>query len=209
MAARTGAGRGPERPPALQSLSMADGAAETAWIGRGRAGLLRRSRGGRRGSHGALPAAAQDCGVEAVALERGRRDTSGARRWLPRRRGVPTSTGEPRSTRTRRRGGDAAANRSHHLRRERHDAVLDGLAAARNVRMARETPPFTNRTALVSPSWLVLAAADGDEHPVAVRPVPVVLVVGEQFHRASVSSPEPVIGGAAREPRPGRWSSAK
>ena len=35
-------------PPALQSLSMADGASETAWIGRGRAGLLRRSRGGRR-----------------------------------------------------------------------------------------------------------------------------------------------------------------
>ena len=48
MAARMGAGRGPERPPALQSLSMAAGAAETAWIGRGRAGLLRRSRGGRR-----------------------------------------------------------------------------------------------------------------------------------------------------------------
>ena len=51
MAARTGAGRGPERPPALQSLSMADGAVETAWIGRGRAGLLRRSRGGRRVCH--------------------------------------------------------------------------------------------------------------------------------------------------------------
>ena len=31
--------------------------------------------GGRRVSHGALPAAAQDCGVEAVALERGRHDT--------------------------------------------------------------------------------------------------------------------------------------
>ena len=31
-----------------------------------------------------------------------------------------------------------------------------GLAAARSVRRARATPPFTNRTSVVSPSWFVL-----------------------------------------------------
>ena len=104
------------------------------------------------------------------------------------------------------------ANRSHHLRRERHDAVSAGLAAARNVRRARETPPFTNRTALVSPSWLVLAAADGDEHPVAVRRVGRRRPSGGRSPRSSASRHKeepPAIHGveaAALQGRPVRTS---
>ena len=56
------------------------------------------------------------------------------------------------------------------------------LAAARSVQTARATPPFTNGTSLVSPSWFGLPAADGDEHPVAVRRV------GAVDHRRTLTS---------------------
>ena len=78
MAARTGAGRGPERPPALQSLSMADGAAETAQ--RGRAGLFRRSRG-RTGADGA----SAPVRLHYVLDPLGPRGRPGAGRTVPRR----------------------------------------------------------------------------------------------------------------------------
>ena len=109
-------------------------------------------------SHGALPAAAQDCGVEAVALERGRhtRVTAGAAFHGPTADAVSAGSGVAEASRRRRGSLGPHAPDGAAVTPAQTAAICGesgttrsrpGSRPARNVRRARETPPFTNRTA--------------------------------------------------------------
>ena len=99
----------------------------------------------------------------------------------------------------------AAANRSPTICGESGTTWSSGarLAAARRVRMARATPSFTNRTSLVSPFLVGLAAADGDEDPVAVGRVgdidPARGVVAVERRERPATSPPTGLGNHAAD----------